>query len=1218
MSVSGPPNLRGLTAFPTRHGKVNIPQEVGVKYQTFAAQLLEDPTGAKVSSMEHKHGRDSLRINTEVLQEWLRGQGRRPVSWGTLIEVLRDIELGTLAGDLEEACSADVVDTEPSFPLRKNHPRTALTPWQITIAILVAAISLLAVLAIEYWLEKPVNGYKNILRSTYQNKSVTDPDHWLHVEMPFIDLTLTEGDPSPVRKRFEYRMQGKYNLTVDGVVNSVKEGSKILIEGRPGVGKTTLLRHIAKQWAELKYLQNFPLVVLVLLGHTPSSRITKLDSMLEYHSHGYPDTASVARELDHTGGKGICFLLDALDEYLPQEGDFIHQLIKGETHPDAAVIVTSRPNASYHLQQHFTRKIKVVGFLEHQIQQYIRKLPPDSAVIISEFLKQHRNVEHISYLPLHLAMVTYLALRSERVSLLDLDTDTKIYHMFVNLTYRQRYKDVEDLDEIHNQAFGALSKIAFDATTRSGDYARQPLQRGYYGATLRLHHLRPELRAKVESFSILTIDRQHEGDRVGKFFTFSHNTFQEFFAAYYLTTLPHNKQMEAIQLDLLSHPLMWRFFFGLLRAHPSETTTKLFERFAHIQISTRWSTGKILRCAYELKQAGIAEVLVQVLNYSITVDCRYPSECTAGAYAISLNPHQFKRLKIRFHWSSVANQEACFASMLAELPENNQVVHVTLDGLSLSDRTVSAVVKLLEYFPNLQRLELFDLAATPGVPFTVARELEVLEHVKYVGISVEGIFGRPRQIHNIAAVIEFLTHLPHLEHLTLSNIEPVQGTKIVTSLEHLTNLQHLDLSPNSIGVDGAVTIAKRLKNAVNLQYLDLSQNSIGVDGAVAIANVLRNAVDLQYLDLKDNDIGNDGAVAIAEGLKNAAALRTLKLGGNTIGDDGVAACTLAESIKQFTSLQVLELDYNEIGDDEVAALAEGIKHLTSLQTLDLAINVISDDGAAVLTESIKQFTSLQVLELDYNIIGDDGVVALTEGIKHLTSLQVLGLNGNKIGDDGVAALTEGIKHLTSLQTLNLGGNRIGDEGVAALAEGLKRLTSLQTLNLGGNRIGDEGVAALAEGLKHLTSLQTLNLGGNRIGDDGVAALAEGIKHLTSLQTILLGENRIVDDGVAALAEGLKHLTSLQTLDMSRNRIGDDGVTALTRGLKNLTSLKVLILCGNEIGDVGAEKLAEETKHLSSLEGLHLWDNEITDKGIAKLTEARKTVWTGLNSLFFHI
>jgi len=115
-----------------------------VKYQDLGSQLLDDPTGVKVDSMEHKHGRDSLRINTAILKEWLRGQGRRPVSWRTLIEVLRDIELSTLAGVIEEACSADVMDTEPSLPPSRIHQQTTLTSWQtVSITILVATISLL-------------------------------------------------------------------------------------------------------------------------------------------------------------------------------------------------------------------------------------------------------------------------------------------------------------------------------------------------------------------------------------------------------------------------------------------------------------------------------------------------------------------------------------------------------------------------------------------------------------------------------------------------------------------------------------------------------------------------------------------------------------------------------------------------------------------------------------------------------------------------------------------------------------------------------------------------------------------------------------------------------------------------------------------------------------------------------------------------------------------
>ena len=36
-----------------------------------------------------------------ILEQWsLDGEGRQPVTWGTLVEVLVDIEHGTLAGDL--------------------------------------------------------------------------------------------------------------------------------------------------------------------------------------------------------------------------------------------------------------------------------------------------------------------------------------------------------------------------------------------------------------------------------------------------------------------------------------------------------------------------------------------------------------------------------------------------------------------------------------------------------------------------------------------------------------------------------------------------------------------------------------------------------------------------------------------------------------------------------------------------------------------------------------------------------------------------------------------------------------------------------------------------------------------------------------------------------------------------------------------------------------
>ena len=49
-SINGPPKLRELTAFPTRDGKVNVIQQIGVKYLPLGAQLLDDPTGVVVNS----------------------------------------------------------------------------------------------------------------------------------------------------------------------------------------------------------------------------------------------------------------------------------------------------------------------------------------------------------------------------------------------------------------------------------------------------------------------------------------------------------------------------------------------------------------------------------------------------------------------------------------------------------------------------------------------------------------------------------------------------------------------------------------------------------------------------------------------------------------------------------------------------------------------------------------------------------------------------------------------------------------------------------------------------------------------------------------------------------------------------------------------------------------------------------------------------------------
>ena len=65
--------------------------------------------------MAHKHLNDAEGINTEILQEWLTGRGKQPVNWATLTDVLRDIELSTLASEIKAVkCPAGPVSNYSS------------------------------------------------------------------------------------------------------------------------------------------------------------------------------------------------------------------------------------------------------------------------------------------------------------------------------------------------------------------------------------------------------------------------------------------------------------------------------------------------------------------------------------------------------------------------------------------------------------------------------------------------------------------------------------------------------------------------------------------------------------------------------------------------------------------------------------------------------------------------------------------------------------------------------------------------------------------------------------------------------------------------------------------------------------------------------------------------------------------------------------------------
>ena len=81
---------------------INIPQQIGTNYFPFGVLLINDETGAEVNAVTTQHRDNAQQTNLEILRLWIGGKGK-PLSWDTLINVLKAIGLNNLAGDIQES-----------------------------------------------------------------------------------------------------------------------------------------------------------------------------------------------------------------------------------------------------------------------------------------------------------------------------------------------------------------------------------------------------------------------------------------------------------------------------------------------------------------------------------------------------------------------------------------------------------------------------------------------------------------------------------------------------------------------------------------------------------------------------------------------------------------------------------------------------------------------------------------------------------------------------------------------------------------------------------------------------------------------------------------------------------------------------------------------------------------------------------------------------------
>ena len=828
-------------------------------------------------------------------------------------------------------------------------------------------------------------------------------------------------------------LANKDSIEYEQVFTDLVSGTRLLIEGRPGSGKTTLVHKFSQDWGRGNcklQLKSIKLLFLVhLRGFFNDPDITLRTILNKYYAQEL-QVGQIEQLSVDGNGEGLCFILDGLDEYNPpsKKKPFIFELIKRERLPNAIVIVASRPAATAKLRRIATKQVEVLGFLKTQIYEYIEKYPfshVEKREDLHKYLKQRHNVHHMCYLPIHTAMVCYLFdVMGGKLP----RTETDMYTEFTNhtllrtLTRHEGEDDflesASDLSGENKERFLSIIQLAFEKTIASKQVFRKSEVRSFFN----------DVPCGNESMGLITVDCMASRCGFENLYTFLHLTFQEYLAAYHISKLEDEKQLEIINAYCGEKHMgtVWKFYCGLVNFRKKECTLEriisLDDDLFNVNCAFESQQSVACTCAVRSGKSGT----LTFTNHFLT-----PSDLTAIGYVVRNSVFPVEKVE------------------LDECKFGNEGINAFLEEAGEKIKSIKA----LTFQKN-----------------------SILEQFQFINSCFQAMIS--------------------LEVLCLTKIKlGVKKMKMLTKNPNLVNLKTLNLQESNINASSAEVLADYLKHCSNLQTLNLRNNNIGTNGAEALADCLKHCTNLQTLDLGHNHgICDNGAEALADGLKHCTNLQTLDLVGNNIGANSAEA--LADGLKHCTNLQTLDLLGNKIGANGAEALADCLKHCTNLQTLNLGFNNIGDNGAEALADGLKHCTNLQTLNLENNNIGANGAEALADGLKHCTNLQTLDLVYNNIGDNGAEALADGLKHCTNLQTLNLERNNIGDNGAEALANGLKHCTNLQTLDLKRNNIGDNGAKALANGLKHCTNL-TLNLQGNNISDNGglvisAVALANGL------------------------------------------------------------------------------------------------------------------------------
>ena len=794
----------------------------------------------------------------------------------------------------------------------------------------------------------------------------------------------------------------------------------MLVEGAPGVGKSTFAWEACRKWAEGEILEDFELVILIKLRDDSIRKATCLGDLIQYPRDPTIRQA-VIDEITKSGGKGVLILLEGYDELpasLRDKASLVRQVINGDQFDAGTVLVTSRhwasqpfllpSNTSRPVSQH----IEILGFTGENIKDYVSSMLEKEPSLLKDFQQYLEICPHIHsmmYIPLNCAIVVDVYRHSKKENTIIPKTTTELYlSLTQSLLLRHTYPEYENITLVD---LPLSIKSNFDQLTKLA----------YKGICLNQQQViftEEELSCGLDTLGFMQSSMElYVDEGAKKSFNFLHLTIQEFLAAYHIFS-HHSSDSHAFETFDNDTGMVSTFLAGL---SPSSFLNTLPNK------------------SFEFED--------QDIHMLFEARVKPPYEV---CYGIATNPFSSYMLG-----HLVANSSCRWSVTIEDTIE--EIIKLFVTGLSVcEDRQCRAEEMNVFQVSNIAELSKAKLA---------------LEELKFVGRDGFPHEQKHAVEQNHTDICLFFDNLSSgsplsFKHFTLSHFHfnNEETKKIKSYLVMCSVIKSLTLTRCKFESNSAAILMDGVKACSSLEKLTIELSDSCCD---AVCEMLTGNKYLKELDVKSSNHHSVCALIHALHMNHTLEKLTIERKKWALHTDTESKSVQIERLDSF--LKQSSFQKQSCVSSEFVKMLIQNKSLKELDVCNCELDLQGDIGT-VLCENRT------LRRLSISVESGPELKAISELLKRNKTLKVLQL---VLDVEGASTIAEVMCENNTLEELHIVGKIGAHEAFATM---LKRNTSLRKLSMAWTkdpehcyRTWDEEFAILINALSQNKSLQQLKV-----------------------------------------------------------------------------------------------------------------------------------------------